>query len=73
MRTFHFSLATVLALAIAIPTLAAEKPRPAQANPNQPKKVWTNDDMGQLRARGLISIFGSALNEAAAPSSGAAS
>lgn len=73
MRTFHFSLATVLALAIAIPTLAAEKPRSAQANPNQPKKVWTNDDMGQLRARGLISIFGPAVNEAAAPSAGPAS
>jgi hypothetical protein len=68
MRTFHFSLATVLALAIAIPSLAAEKPRPAQANPNQPKKVWTNEDMDQLRARGLISIVGLQANEAAVPS-----
>jgi hypothetical protein len=73
MRTFHFSLATVLALAIAIPTVAAEKSRPAQANPNQPKKVWTNEDMDGLRARGLISTFGSAVNEAAAPSAGATS
>jgi hypothetical protein len=73
MRTYHFSLATVLALAIAIPSLAAEKPRPARVNPNQPKKVWTNEDMPQLRARGLISIFGPAVNEAAAPSAGASS
>lgn len=71
MRTFHFSLATALALAIAIPSLAAGKPRPAQANSNQPKKVWTNEDMDQLRARGLISIVGPALNEAAPPSTNA--
>jgi hypothetical protein len=48
----------VLALAIALPTFAAEKPRPAQGNQTQPKKVWTNDDMDQLRAQGLISIVG---------------
>jgi hypothetical protein len=73
MRTFHFSLATTLTLAIAIPSLAAEKPRPAQANPNQPKKVWTNEDMDGLRARGLISIFVPAVNEAATPSTEATS
>ena len=71
MRTFHFSLATALALAIAIPSLAAEKPRPAQSNRNQPKKVWTNEDMDQLRARGLISIVGPEANEAAVPSASA--
>lgn len=65
MRTYYFPLAAVLALAIAIPSRAAEKPRPAQGNQNQPKKVWTNDDMDQLRARGLISIFGPEVNGAA--------
>jgi hypothetical protein len=58
MRNYLFPLAAVLALAIAFPSRAAEKPRPAQGNQNQPKKVWTNDDMDQLRARGLISIVG---------------
>jgi hypothetical protein len=65
MRTYIFPLAAVLALAIAIPSRAAEKPRPAQGNQNQTKKVWTNDDMDQLRSRGLISIVGPAVNEAA--------
>jgi hypothetical protein len=64
MRTYSFPLAAVLALLIACSSQAAEKPRPAQANQNQPKKVWTNDDMDQLRARGLISIVG---QEATAP------
>ncbi len=45
MRTFHFSLVAVLALAIAFPSLAAEKPRAAQTNPSaQTKKVWTNEE-----------------------------
>jgi hypothetical protein len=64
MRTYSFPLAAVLALLIACSSQAAEKPRPAQANQNQPKKVWTNDDMDQLRSRGLISIVG---QEATAP------
>jgi hypothetical protein len=67
MRIYAFPLAAVLALAIAFPSHAAEKPRPAQGNQNQPKKVWTNDDMDQLRPRGLISYFGPAVNEAATP------
>src|SRR6202140_2640673 len=58
MRTYSFPLAAALALLIACSSQAAEKPRPAQSNQNQPKKVWTNDDMDQLRARGLISIAG---------------
>jgi hypothetical protein len=58
MRNYTFPLATVFALLIACSSQAAEKPRPAQGNQNQPKKVWTNDDMEQLRARGLISITG---------------
>lgn len=67
MRTYPFALATFLALAIALPSRAAEKPRPAQADQNQPTKVWTNDDMDQLRSRGLISIVGPEAIEAAAP------
>ena len=66
MRAYPFAFAAFLALAIALPSRAAEKPRPAQANQNQPKKVWTNDDMDQLRSRGLISIVGPEFNEAAA-------
>ena len=65
MRTYPFALAAVLALAIAFPSRAAEKTRPAQGKQNQTKKVWTNDDMDQLRARGLISIAGPEVNEAA--------
>jgi hypothetical protein len=67
MRIYPFPLAAVLALAMAFPSLAAEKPRTAQGNQNQPKKVWSNDDMDQLRARGLISIVGSEVQKAAAP------
>jgi hypothetical protein len=58
MRNYSFALAAALAFLIACSSQAAEKPRPAQGNQNQPKKVWTNDDMDQLRARGLISIVG---------------
>jgi hypothetical protein len=64
MRNYTFPLAAALALLIVCSSQAAEKPRPAQGNQNQPKKVWTNDDMDQLRARGLISIAG---QEPAAP------
>ena len=58
MQIYTFPLAAALALLIACSSQAAEKPRPAQGNQNQAKKVWTNDDMDQLRARGLISITG---------------
>src|SRR5260370_16936978 len=62
MRTFHFSLVAVLALAIAFPSFAAEKPRATQSNPStQAKKVWTNEDMDELRARGLITTFNPAI------------
>jgi len=64
MRNCTFPLAAALALLLACSTQAAEKPRPAQGNQNQPRKVWTNDDMDQLRSRGLISIVG---QEVAAP------
>jgi hypothetical protein len=58
MRIYKFPLAAALTLLIACSSQAAEKPRPKPDNQTQPKKVWTNDDMDQLRARGLISITG---------------
>jgi len=58
MRNYLFPLAAVLAMPFAFPLHAAGKPRPAQESQNQPKKIWTNEDMDQLRARGLISIVG---------------
>ena len=58
MRKYFFALAAVFVASFAISSRAAEKPRPAQANSSQPKKVWTNDDMLALRAQGLISIVG---------------
>jgi hypothetical protein len=58
MRTCPFALAAVLALAMALPSRAAEKPHPAQDNQTHPKKVWTNDGLDQLHWRGLISIVG---------------
>ena len=58
MRIYHFPLAAIIVLTISFPSPAAEKPRPAQTTQSkQPKKVWTDDDMDQLRARGLISTF----------------
>src|SRR5258708_39331165 len=65
MRCYFSPLAVTLALLIACSSQAAEKPRAAQSNQNQPKKVWTNDDMDELSARGLISIVG---QEAPGPS-----
>jgi hypothetical protein len=65
MRNYSFPLAAALVLLIACSSQAAEKPRPAQGNQNQPKKVWTNEDMDQLRARGLISIVGQEVTVAA--------
>jgi hypothetical protein len=65
MRNYPFHFAAALALLIACSSQAAEKPRPAQSNQNQPKKVWTNEDMDQLRARGLISIVGQEAAETA--------
>ena len=58
MRKHPFPLAAVVVLLVACSSQAAPKPRPAQSEATQPKKVWTNDDMDQLRARGLISIVG---------------
>lgn len=58
MRYRHFPIAAAVALLVACSSQAAEKPRPAQANQNQAKKVWTNEDLYQLHSRGLISIVG---------------
>ena len=55
MRTYPFTLAAILALAIAFPSHPAQNPSPAPAA--KTKRVWTDDDMDQLRARGLISTF----------------
>jgi hypothetical protein len=73
MRTYVFALSAFFALAFATPSRAGEKPRPVQANQNQPKKIWTNDDMDQLRSRGLISIVGQQPSEEATPSATAPS
>lgn len=66
MRKYPFPLAAVLALLLAGSSQAAEKPAPAQANQNQPKKVWTNDDTDRLHSQGLISIVGQDVSETAA-------
>ena len=58
MRSYLYPLAVCFALIFALTSHAAEKPRPAQGNQNQPKKIWTADDLDQLRSRGLISIVG---------------
>ena len=58
MRSFEFPLAAVVALSIACASQAAPKPRPAQGEQTQTKKVWTNEDLDQLRSQGLISIAG---------------
>ncbi|MBZ5644169.1 MAG: hypothetical protein LAO19_15510 [Acidobacteriia bacterium] len=73
MRVRDFTFLAFLALAFALPSSAAEKPRPAQAGQAQPKKIWTEDDLDQLRSRGLISIVGQEPNEPAAQPAPAAS
>lgn len=67
MRNHSLALSVALILAAAGASRAAEKPRPAQATQKQPKKIWTNDDMDQLRARGLISVVGQEATAQAAP------
>ena len=68
MRTYPFPLAAALVLATCT-SQAAEKPRPPQPAQNQSskpaKKVWTNDDMVDLRSRALISIVGQEPGQAA--------
>jgi len=67
MRIYICILSAFLALTVALPSRAAEQPRPAQANQKQPKKIWTNDDTDQLHSRGLISILGQEPNVTAMP------
>jgi hypothetical protein len=55
MRMYPFPVAAILALAISFPSHAAQNSNPAQTA--KTKKVWTNEDMDQLSARGLISTF----------------
>ncbi len=62
MRGFPFLAASVLVFAAALPLRAQQAPRPAQTD--QARKIWTNDDMDDLRARGLISIVGQETEEA---------
>jgi len=73
MRTYPFPLAAAFALAglIAGSSHAAKKPRPAQGDQTEPKKVWTNEDLDQLRSRGLISIVGQETSQTATQASGA--
>ena len=58
MKKLYFPIAAVVAIFVASSSQAAGNPRPAKADQIQPAKVWTNDDLDQLRARGLISIVG---------------
>jgi len=72
----RFQLTAVVIALAAFTAHAAEKPRPAQGNQSQTqqnKKVWTNEDMGELRSRGLISIVGQDTPQAAAQSASVAS
>lgn len=70
MRFFPFLAGFVLIFAAGLPSRAQQPPRPAQAD--QSRKIWTDDDMDALRARGLISIVGREIEAApqapAAPS-----
>ena len=67
MRNYPLTLAAAFALAllVACSSQAANKPRPAQGDQTQPKKVWTNEDLDQLRSRGLISIVGDETSQTA--------
>jgi hypothetical protein len=57
MDRISLPLTLVFALiAVAIPSGAAGASTAAQGQ--QTKRVWTNEDLDELRARGLISIFG---------------
>jgi len=58
MRKYPLALAAILTMTVASMSHAGEKPPARQATSDQTKKVWTNEDLDQLRARGLISIVG---------------
>lgn len=58
MKKLFFPIAAVVAVFAASSSQAAGKPQPAKADQNQPTRVWTNEDLDGLRARGLISFVG---------------
>jgi len=67
MQNYTFRLAAVLVLLLASSSYAANKPQAPQSNQTKPKKVWTNADMDDLRARGLITIAGPEFPEQTQP------
>ena len=71
MRNYNFPLAAALALLLASSSYAAGKPRTPQSNQTRPKKVWTNADLDDLRARGLITIAGPEFPEVPQPAAAA--
>ena len=65
MHCYSLTLMMMLAIAIAtVPAHSAEEAGPAQEQ--QRRRVWTNEDLEELQARGLISIVGPAAEEAPA-------
>jgi hypothetical protein len=58
MQKLIFPIAAVIAILIASSSQAAGKPHPAKPDQTGPTRVWTNEDMDELRSRGLISIVG---------------
>lgn len=58
MRLLYLPLAAAVVLAMAGTSQAAKKPRPKQAIQTQSKRVWTNEELDQLRVRGAISTVG---------------
>lgn len=64
MKQLFIPIAAAVAIFAASSSHAAGKPHPAKADQTQPAKVWTNEDLDGLRARGLISLVG---QELAAP------
>ena len=67
MRNYNLPLAAALALLLASSSYAAGKPRTPQSNQTRPKKIWTNADMDDLRARGLITLAGPEFPEVTQP------
>jgi chromosome segregation ATPase len=56
--------APALMLALAAATALAQTAPPQQSKPKE-KKVWTNDDIPDLRARSHVSVLGEAATESA--------
>ncbi len=71
MRRHPFPLAAALVLTASLTAQAAERPQPKPADRNaiasSTRKVWTNDDMPELRARASISIVGQEPGQARPP------